>query len=199
MKPFISRNPFKMLAQLNAALEDNVDGNATREKEYVWYGRLTNPEELQKAVGQEVQKQSSLKGKGGTIRVRETTNNGQISYTLTAKAYSARGDANEVSLPVSKDMYEIFKTLTGESMDKIRYTFPIEGTELKWEVDVFIDAQGNPKDWVKIDLEVPEETKEWPPLPITLGEMIFGGNAEYTPEQKIKLDGLYATVFTNKL
>ncbi len=199
MKSFIRRNPFEMLSQLSAALEDNVDGNASREKEYVWYGRLTNPEELQKAVSQEVQKQSCVKGKGGTIRVRETTANGTISYALTAKAYSGRGDASEASLPVSKDMCEIFKALTGESMDKIRYTFPIEGTELKWEVDVFIDTSGNPKDWVKIDLEVPAETNEWPPLPVTLGDMIFGGNDEYTPEQKTKLDELYATVFSNKL
>lgn len=191
--------PFSLLSSLTAALEDNEDGTKSREKEYVWYGRLTNPEELTKAMGQETQKQSSVKGKGGTIRVRETTATGQVRYTITAKAYSGRGDANEVSLPVSKDMYEVFKLLAGESMDKIRYTFPIEGTDLKWEVDVFIDSAGNTKDWVKIDLEVPEETSEWPPLPITLGEMIFGGNDEYTPEQKTKLDGLYATVFTNKL
>jgi CYTH domain-containing protein len=185
--------------RLGIALEDNENGEASREKEYVWYGRLTNPEELKKAAGQETQKQSSVKGKGGTIRVRETVSMGQRRFTLTGKAYSGRGDAKEVSMPASEDMYEVFKSLAGESMDKIRYTFPIEGTELKWEVDVFIDAQGNPKEWVKIDLEVPEETNTWPPLPVTLSDMIFGGNKEYTPEQKAKLDQLYATVFTNKL
>jgi CYTH domain-containing protein len=179
-------------------LEDMENGQISREKEYVWYGRLTDSEQLKKAAGQEKQRQSSLKGKGGTIRVRETIGLGQVRYTLTAKAYSGRGDAKEVSAPVSKDMHEVFKMLSGESMDKIRYTFPIEGTELKWEVDVFIDAQGNPKEWVKIDLEVPDETSEWPPLPVTLADMIFGGNDEYTPEQKAKLDELYATVFTNK-
>ena len=180
-------------------LEDNEDGTVSREKEYVWYGRLTNPEELKKAVSQEIQKQSSTKGKGGTIRVRETTANGQIRYTLTAKAYSGRGDAEEVSVGVSKGLCEVFKAISGESMDKIRYVFPIEGTDLKWEVDVFIDAAGNPKEWVKIDLEVPGETSEWPPLPIVLSDMIFGGNDEYTPEQRAKLDELYANVFTNKL
>lgn len=188
-----------LLGTLNVGLEDLENGTASREKEYVWYGRLTNPEELQKAAKQETQKQSSVKGKGGTIRVRETVAMGQLRFTLTAKAYSGRGDAEEVSLPVSKDLHEVFKAIAGESMDKIRYTFPIEGTELKWEVDVFIDAQGNPKDWVKIDLEVPAATNEFPPLPITLADMIFGGNEEYTPEQKAKLDQLYSTVFTNKL
>lgn len=187
-----------ILAGLLPGLEDLENGQASREKEYVWYGILTNPQELQKAAGQEKQMQSSVKGKGGTIRVRQTIAMGQQRFTLTAKAYSGRGDAREVSLPVSVDMHEIFKALSGESMDKIRYTFPIEGTELKWEVDVFIDAKGNPKQWVKIDLEVPEETNEFPPLPVTLSEMIFGGNEEYTPEQKAKLDQLYATVFTNK-
>jgi CYTH domain-containing protein len=188
-----------LLAALVPALEDMENGQISREKEYVWYGRLSNPEELKKAAGQETQKQSSLKGKGGTIRVRQTVGMGQQRFTLTAKAYSGRGDAKEVSVPVSQDLHEVFKSISGESMDKIRYTFPIEGTELKWEVDVFIDAQGNPKEWVKIDLEVPEETSEWPPLPVTLADMIFGGNDEYKPEDKAKLDELYATVFTNKL
>lgn len=191
--------PFNLLAGLNLGLEDLEDGKATREKEYVWYGRLTNTEELKKAANQETQKQSCIKGKGGTIRVRETVGMGQTRFTLTAKAYSGRGDADEGSLPVSKDLHEIFKSITGESMDKIRYTFPIEGTDLKWEVDVFIDLEGNPKEWVKIDLEVPETITEFPPLPVTLADMIFGANEEYTQEQKTKLDELYATVFTNKL
>lgn len=181
------------------ALEDIADGNVAREKEYVWYGRLTNPEQLKNAASFSVQKQSSVKGKGGTIRVRETTANGQVDYTLTAKAYVGYGDANEVSLPVSKDMCEVFKQLSGESMDKIRYEFPIEGTDLKWEVDLFIDSEGKPKEWVKIDLEVPAAINEWPVLPVLLADTIFGGNSEYTAEQKAKLDELFATVFTNKL
>lgn len=194
-----TRSLSSILRGLVPALEDMENGQISREKEYVWYGRLTNPEELKKAAGQETQKQSSVKGKGGTIRVRETVAMGQRRFTLTGKAYSGRGDANEVSVPVSQGLHEVFKAISGESMDKIRYTFPIEGSDLKWEVDVFIDAQGNPKEWVKIDLEVPEETNEWPPLPVTLADMIFGGNKEYTPEQKAQLDQLYATVFTNKL
>lgn len=188
-----------ILKFLRTGLEDLENGEKSREKEYVWYGRLTNPEELKKAASQETQKQSAIKGKGGTIRVRETTGMGQVRYTLTAKAYTGFGDAQEVSSPVSKDMHEVFKSISGESMDKIRYTIPIEGSSLKWEVDVFIDAQGNPKEWVKIDLEVPEETNEWPPLPVTLADTIFGGNSEYTPEQRGKLDELFATVFNNKI
>lgn len=191
--------PLGVLQTLGIALEDNEDGVAAKEIEYMWYGRLTDFEALKKAAGTETQKQSSLKGKGGTIRVRETTAMGQLRYTLTAKAYSGYGEANECSLPVSKDMHEVFKVLSGESMDKIRYTFPIEGTELKWEVDVFIDAQGNPKDWVKIDLEVPERINEWPPLPVPLTDVIFAGNDEYTREQRAKLDELFATVFVNKV
>lgn len=186
------------LARLNLGLEDLENGQKAKEKEYVWYGRLTDTAALQKAASQETQKQSSLKGKGGTIRVRETTGMGQVRYTLTAKAYTGRGEADEVSVPVSRDLHEVFKAIAGESMDKIRYTFPIEGTQLKWEVDVFIDAQGNPKDWVKIDLETPGEMTEWPPLPVTLADTIFGGNDVYSPEQKAKLDELYAKVFTNK-
>ena len=79
-----------MISGLRLGLEDLEDGKKRREKEYIWYGRLTNPEVLQKAARVETQKQSSLKGKGGTIRVRETTGMGQVRYTLTGKAYSGR-------------------------------------------------------------------------------------------------------------
>lgn len=200
MKTNLLESPIAaMLMGLNVGLEDIEDGKKRREKEYIWYGRLTNPEVLQKAAKQETQKQSSLKGKGGTIRVRETTAMGQVRYTLTGKAYSGRSDADEASTPTSKDLHEVFRAITGESMDKIRYTFPIEGTTLKWEVDVFIDAQGNPKDWIKVDLEVPDIINEFPPLPVVLADMIFGGNSEYTQEQKAKLDELYSSVFINKL
>lgn len=185
--------------RLKLGLEDNEDGNTEKEKEYVWYGRLTNPEALQKSVKQEIQKQSSIKGKGGTIRVRETTELGQVRYVLTGKAYTGLGEADECSVAVTKDLHSVFQRITGETMDKIRYTFPIEGTDLKWEVDVFIDLQGNPKDWIKIDLETPGSMDEFPPLPVVLGDVIFAGNGQYTPEQRAKLDELFATVFTNKL
>ena len=200
MKTNLLESPFAtMITGFRTALEDLEDGKKHREKEYVWYGRLTNPEMLQKAAKQETQKQSSLKGKGGTIRVRETISMGQVRYTLTGKAYSGRGDADEASTSTSKDLHEVFKAITGESMDKIRYTFPIEDTSLNWEVDVFIDINGNPKDWIKIDLEVPDAITEFPPLPVVLADMIFGANVEYTQEQKAKLDELYANVFINKL
>lgn len=192
-------NPAAALRKAHPGLEDLENGQKAKEKEYVWYGRLTDVAELQKAASQETQRQSSLKGKGGTIRVRETISDGAARYTLTAKAYTGRGECDECSVPVSKDLHEVFRLLSGESMDKIRYTFPIEGTELKWEVDVFIDPQGNPKDWVKIDLEVPAEISEWPALPVTLADTIFGGNDLYTPEQRAKLDELYATVFCNRV
>lgn len=184
---------------LSIALEDEANGLVSNEKEYVWYGTLLNPGELEKASSLEVQKQSTVKVEAGTIRVRQTMHDGAIDYILTAKSYRGRGDAKECSIPVSKDMYNVFKEVARSSMDKIRYVYPIEGTDLKWEVDVFIDPQGNPKGWVKIDLEVPGVITEWPPLPIQLGEVIFGGNDDYTPEQRAKLDGLFATVFENKL
>ena len=190
---------FSGLDLLGLGLEDEANGVTAREKEYVWYGKLTNTADLQKAANQELQRQSAIKRDGGQIRVRETTSKGVVDYTLTAKHYVGRGDASECTVEASKDLADVFRSIAGESMDKLRYTFPIEGTDLKWEVDVFIDLEGNYKGWVKIDLEVPTTITEWPPLPVGLSEVIFGGNDPYTPEQKEKLDLLFATVFSNKL
>lgn len=187
------------LSLFGLGLEDEANGVAAREKEYVWYGKLVDTADLAKAAGQELQRQSAIKRDGGQIRVRETISNGVIEYTLTAKHYVGRGDASEVTVAGSKDLADVFRGIAGESMDKLRYTFPIEGTDLKWEVDVFIDLEGNYKGWVKIDLEVPGVITEFPPLPVRLSDIIFGGNDPYTPEQRAQLDELFVTTFNNKL
>lgn len=187
--------------KLSVALEERTDGVADKEKEYVWYGQISDFEQLKKAVSTEKQSQSSMKGVNGTTRVRRVLkDNGQADHFLTCKNYTGNGECDEVTQRTTEDMWRAYRGATGESMDKIRFVFPIEGTDLKWEVDIFVglDMKGM-KAWCKIDLESPTDLTEFPPLPIQLNEVIFNPLKQYTPEQDKKVKELYATMFTNKL
>lgn len=188
-----------LLATLRAAVEERVDGVAEKEKEYVWYGRIIDMGELAKASSTEKQMQSNMKAANGTTRVRNTTKGGVQAYILTCKNYTGSGECDEVSQHTTEDMWRVYRGASGESMDKIRHVYPIEGTDLKWEVDVFIGLDGKMKEWCKIDLECPQDITEFPHLPIQLADVIFHPQKKYTPEQDKKIKELYATLFTNKL
>jgi hypothetical protein len=90
-------------------------------------------------------------------------------------------------MPSNKDMFTAFKFLGGAGMRKDRFTFPIIGTDLKWEVDMFPKADGSGyHEWCKIDLEVRDRSQPIPEFPIALTDVILpegygrpqGGNEE---------------------
>lgn len=187
---------------LCAALEDIANGAVSVEQEYVWYGILENPEELEKALSVESHSQSNMRAPKGQSRVRKTTVKGEESkYIITVKAHQSEDklSSDEVSLPCSEDMWKCYRAASGESMDKIRYTFDA-GDGLTWEVDVFTEAdEVTPKRWVKIDLEVKEKLTVFPNLPITLSKVIFSPNKQYTEKDNKSLDTLYREVFVNRV
>lgn len=80
-------------------------------------------------------------------------------------------------------MYHANKRIAERGMIKTRYTFPIEGTDYCWEVDVF-DGPNGPHEWVKVDLEVDNVDFEIPELPIKLEGLIRDNPANRTEEQQ---------------
>lgn len=185
------------ILELSPGLEDLENGVAAKEKEYVWYGRMTDLTQLEKATGKEGQSQASVKQNNGTIRVRKVTDNGQVRYVLTAKAWKGRGECDEVSQGSSEDLYNVFCSMAGETQDKIRFKFPGPNNTV-FELDMFVNPDGSFKEWCKVDWEVPDVVTEFPALPFVLEDVIFGGNDDYTPEQRKQIDNLQNKVFTNK-
>ena len=185
------------ILELSSALEDLENGVAAKEKEYVWYGRLTDYSVLEKAIGREVQNQASLKINNCTLRVRKITEAGTVRFVMTGKKWHGRGDCTECSHASSEDMYAIFCTMAGETMDKIRFKYPGPNGTV-FEVDVFTNPDGSFKEWCKIDWEVKGVVTEFPPLPIQLQDVIFGGNEDYTPEQHHIVQRLLNKEFVNK-
>lgn len=194
-------------SKLVTALEEDTTGAVGIEREYVIYGILKNPEKLKEAKDVIKQRQSALKLQNGQVRIREATEDGVVQYILTAKSFIKDGGRKEVSTLTSKDLYDVFRDITGESMDKIRYTFPAgvkqtnakgEEVELLWEVDVFQSIDGKDQPWIKIDLEYYQDLDALPGLPVILEEMIFSKTGNYSEEEKAKIAELYSTMFTNK-
>jgi CYTH domain-containing protein len=210
----------KNLKQLLVAMEEQATGKANFEREYVFYAKLSDKSILEKASHMEEQEQRSLKiaktatnHASGTIRIRRTDDNGKISYIQTTKtpvkplerdtekSDTVVADASqnmlEVAIDASEDAFNQFKLIADHGMKKTRYTFPIEGTELKFEVDVF-DGQDEDAPWVKIDLEVDKPLESIPALPDGFSNIIYNQKDDQTDEEKKLIWSLYENVFLVK-
>lgn len=137
------------------------DGKTQVEKEIEIYGTMRNMNDLDAATGWEIQEQWGLYVPGsdenagsGNVRVRMSQRNtGEPVYVLTTKVKAPNGNL-ECEAPSSVDMFTLFKVLASSGLRKKRYFFPLPGTDMEFEVDVFCGPTGAPVPHVKIDLEL---------------------------------------------
>lgn len=184
MQHSFGRTPNKLdvIRPSGPALEEVADGKVFKEIEHTIYGRIVNPLELKNAKSMEKHEQwetriaKTDKNAGeGSIRVRKTwVEGGDPTYVRTAKVkVNDKGDKLELPLPSSEDEFTIMKFFAEQGLIKDRYFFPIEGSELVWEVDMFPKVGGGYHEWVKIDLEVKDRDAPIPELPIELADVIM--------------------------
>lgn len=187
-----------------------ADGQKRKELEYVFYGQMTNFDQLANATSVEHQEQWEIRNQNpdapfeGNIRVRKSwteQDRGIVKYVLCAKTFLKEGKGrDEVEIEVTADMFEQFKRLATGGMVKTRYCFPTEheGHELTWEVDVYRDAADQVVPWCKVDLEVPGRLEALPPFPVELTDTITNQYDARTEEEKAKVDELMKTVFVRQ-
>jgi len=194
------------------ALEEKSDGVAFKEIEYVYYARLSNMEDLKNATSQEHQEQWELKfpktdlnGGSGSVRIRKTIETGkEPEYVLTTKTVANKQDDKiEVPIPATEAMFDQFKLLAEKGMIKDRYFFPIEGTDLVWEIDCFLKPKGKIGvgpyyDWVKIDLEVSSRKEKIPQFPLATEELITKPYGKRTEAEEKTITDLYDKEFVTK-
>jgi CYTH domain-containing protein len=190
---------------------ESTSGVAEQEHEYVLYAKIADFSMLRNASGKERHEQWEIRlnknAVKGRIRVRKTIDAQGTHYVQTIKLKNdqvVEGSApnQDTSIPVecTQASFEAIRSLADTGMVKDRYFFPIPGTGLIWEVDVFPDAAGNYNHWVKIDLEVPVGQKftTFPTLPTGFSEIISNPRDKQTPEEAAKIVELYDKVFTQK-
>jgi hypothetical protein len=180
------------------SLEDEADGVKRVEKEREFYVQLSDLEQLKKATSKESQEQWTIKlektddnAGSGNFRVRKVDTEGVIKYIFTTKTVQGQGLRDECSVEVSEQMFNMFKVLAETGMIKDRYSFPVEGTDLVYEVDMFLKPDGSYHPWAKIDLENPPEQP--PPLPVVVDAFIDGKTQD--AEQRKQITQLYEDMF----
>ena len=193
---------------LVALEEEDTSGKVGKEIEHMFYGRVDSMDTLLKAECMEVQEQwglwqdkTSLNAACGSVRIRKNIRflivNGVLQkdqpttqYVMTTKVKTLDGHALEISIATTEDNFKAFKMLAESGMIKHRYTFPIEGSDLKWEVDAFVMPGENVmsnryQNYVKVDLEVKSEADPIPAMPFGILDAFNAKvGEEATPEQK---------------
>ncbi|MBE0438289.1 MAG: hypothetical protein IBX57_00785 [Gammaproteobacteria bacterium] len=170
------------------------------ELEYEIYLKVSDFKQLKNAKYSEHQEQWQMRFNKGPlavkVRSRKCIRDGDIKYYLTTKLDLEDVDAAwELEDEVTRLHYEEIRDLSDNGMIKERYFFPINGTDLVWEVDVFSDDNGEFIEWVKIDLEVPHRLAKLPELPIEGTEVILAQKGERTEEEINLIDKLYSEHF----
>ena len=167
------------------ALKPVLESATELEREYIVWARLRNSDVLKGASKSVIQEQVSVQIPktdnnlvGGVLRVRKTTDiNKQVSYTLTLKQKHVVGTGQplntESNVEVDADFYTQLAGIAETLVIKHRYYFPIEGTDLEWEVDAGPDTRGGYHDWVRLELEVPSADFKLPALPFDTEETIL--------------------------
>lgn len=154
------------------------EGKAVREIEHTIFARLLNFEQLKSATHAEVQEQyivsvdkSEENAGEGQIRVRKITDrNGNTRYEMTTKNVVKDGKV-EVTIPTTEENFTQIKVLSNLSMLKHRYTFPIKGTDYKWEVDAVPDGNGGYFPWVRAEIEVKSKEDKGGEFPLKAEEV----------------------------
>ena len=183
------------------------DGTVQLEREFVYYGKIVDIADLASASEHEEQEQWELRVPRsenslyfGSIRVRRSVYSRDpetAHYVLTMK--SLKDDVSgkdEVELPATEGMFEMIKRLATGGSIKTRYLFPIEGTDYKWEVDVYAtNGEGGLSDWCKIDLEVDDPDYQPPDFPIQMTEVIKNQPADRTDDERALVEKLMSEQF----
>jgi hypothetical protein len=204
---------YSLSSKLRVALEDVADGKAHIETEHVLYARITDFAFLANAKSMEHHEQWELKfpktdknAGSGRIRIRKTVREGMPpEYTQTSKTKDPKSGGNvEVTIPVSEELFNQFRIMSGNGMRKDRYHYPVDdGSDRVYEVDMYLkhDSQPGAKqyyEWCKIDLEVDDMNAAMPPLPEGFADIISAPFGKRTDEEEARVTSLYHNEFTAK-
>lgn len=179
----------------NEAFDDKIE-----EIEYDFYAKITDFDQLKKAKYKKDQEQWSLfffkEAVRCSLRVRKITDDKNIKFEIANKLkIGDLDDEWEIEKEIERHHFDILKSLSKSGMMKTRYYFPINETDMVWEVDVFYNSKGEPLPWVKVDLEVDQRLNKLPPYPIEAEEWIEEQFNERSPETIDKIDKLYKNLF----
>lgn len=168
------------------SVESLPSGKLHDELELTIYAEMADINDLAKAVSKEIHEQYEVPLKTETnIRQRIRGVNGK-RWIQTVKIPRDDKPGNwESEDDISEATFKVLRAATPEEgYLKERYFFPVVGTDLVYEVDVFQTNGGIKSTWVKIDLEFTDTTMEVPPLPFSTKSKIYADNPNTTSAER---------------
>lgn len=181
-----------LLARTGVSVESYM-ATPSREKEFTMYAELASLDELDRlAVDKEKHEQWKLPTDShikGSIRLRATNDR---RFEITSKQFISDVESIETTSLLIKSAFDELKKFCVDGYYKIRYTMPVEGTDLKWEFDVFYTKGGAQSPWVKIDLEVNSLDTTIPDLPVAVRKLILANDPELTRGDQAMIDKLWS-------
>lgn len=151
------------------------------ETELCFYARIGDAEALENAIDIEHHEQWEYKviveddddneEYRGKVRVRRTERDGQVKFEETIKlpveSEAVTQGNHEYTVSITEEYFDAWKKLFGDKgYKKTRYVFlskevmldhheeEIKLPDIKYEVDVFFDQEGQRAKWCKIDIEI---------------------------------------------
>lgn len=158
---------------------------------------------LQEQYGIHVPK-SDENAVSGSVRTRKELFlvDKQVNYELTIKTKEPDGSDLESTVVISDDMYNQFTLLPSEGMRKLRCIIEVSDT-VSLEVDVFETLQGEPIEWVKVDVEMVgtermsvDELKAIIPFTYEDIYVVTPDTKVNDPEMMDRISNLYSKYFT---
>lgn len=186
--------PRALLKRFGFSVEE-YDGKPQQEIEFTIYAKLPNFDQvISMATNVEKHEQWDLPVDKPDVldgRVRLRAINGS-RYTMTTKI--KRGSFSgfeEVNATIPEGLYNHLTEFCKRGFNKTRYDIPLDGSALKWEVDVFLCQSGAPHPWVKIDLEVDSLDMRLPDLPFEVEDCFFADEPDLSNEHRRLLETLW--------
>lgn len=170
---------------------EDINGEKHIEREYTAYVEVPNFNWIDDAPQMELHEQWNIGLKDDSVRQRIRLIN-KRRYTMAVKQ-PLRGEAGyyECEQDISADMFELLKLGGEQGFLKERFNFPIDGTNLKWEVDVFKSRAGGRHPWVKVDLEYHSINDPIPDFPFPIKGYPIIIDADSSPEVKAAVKQLW--------
>lgn len=170
-------------ARISLGLEEF--GKLNVERELTIYAKLSNLRDLDSLTRIE-QIQWKLNLGDGDVKFRARQEDGKV-HTICCKRPNPNGDGLlEIETTVTPGFWQQMVLLFGNhGYKKTRYIYNIPDTNMKYEIDVFLNASGNPHPWVKIDLEYPQNLDKLPVFPFSIDNdsVIVGNDMNFQEEE----------------
>ena len=190
----------------NYANEGRTDGKMEREKEKVFYVKVSDvnqifPTDKFKRIKQEQWEinvaRTTENSAGGRIRVRKETIDGKTTITQTIKTTIALNDSIETTMIITEDLFTQVKQMSTRGWIKERVVLSIDTPKENniIEVDICPTAtKDGHHQWVKVDIEITDMNVGIPVLPFNYLEILDSG----LPNDEKKIHNLFINYFTTK-